>query len=151
YSLESGYTNLVVTLDGATVSSSGTLTVSGNRSLSATAEPETGFDIRGKWAGFLYWAQGHPPVAIIDCFLTVTFEGGLESGIATGYMDCASGFSPGTYTVEGNQVKFYLEFYNGSGVLHFGGTIENDNRMRGWHETSNDVEWRREGWMLERQ
>lgn len=37
YSLQSGYTNLVVTFDGISVPSSGTITINGNHTLSATA------------------------------------------------------------------------------------------------------------------
>lgn len=39
YSLQSGYTNLMVTLDGATVSSSGTVTMNANHTLTASATP----------------------------------------------------------------------------------------------------------------
>jgi hypothetical protein len=149
YSLESGYSNLVVTLDGTPVAASGTLTVSGNHSLSATAEPEAaGFDIRGKWSGFWYWNTG---TIIYDVFFTVTFEGEAESGITIANMDRVWGCVNGTYTVDGNQVKFNIEIYGGLVIVIFGGTVENDNLMRGWYDSSNNSDARLDGWKLERQ
>jgi hypothetical protein len=55
YSLNSGYTNLAVTLDGQQVSASGTITMNSNHTLNASAEvipvTFTQADLTGTWGG----------------------------------------------------------------------------------------------------
>jgi len=59
YSLNSGYTNLVVKLDGQQVNASGTITMNSNHTLNATAEKT-----EGKWLE--YWSGTQPSRFILS-------------------------------------------------------------------------------------
>lgn len=98
YTLESGYQNLAVTLDGNSVSESGTFTITGNHTLAVTAEEI--FDIRGNWRLTLDWETG--PSDTWD----ITFSGGLNSGT---YMDEFA--HTGTWTVNGSNVEIDYPVY----------------------------------------
>lgn len=50
YFTQTGYGNLMVILDGASVASSGAITMNGNPNLNITA----GIDVRGKWISNFY-------------------------------------------------------------------------------------------------
>jgi len=100
YSLQAGYTNLVVTLDGMPMAATGVVTVTGNHVLSATAEQ---IDIRDAWAG--YWDYtGY------QSFMRVEFSGGLGSGSCGGYFDILPIGGAGTWTLVGTQIDFSLFF-----------------------------------------
>ena len=98
YTLEAGFENLTVTLDGIVITPNGTFTVTGNHTLKITAEEV--FDIRGDWNLTLYWT-GFPS----DSW-TITFSGGLSSGT---YMDEYG--HTGTYTVNSSSVEIDYPVY----------------------------------------
>lgn len=136
YSAQSGYGHLAVTLDGAPVPESGTVTMTGNHQLGATAERL--IDIRGFWEGTMYNQSASP------FLLSVTFSGTLESGSVSGYGESA-GNGNGEYTVSGDQINFNLQFY--SIDVWYQGTITDDNNMNGeW--TSSESPYG--SWELER-
>ena len=120
YAAQTGYGNLTVTLDGAPVASSGTVTMTGNHTLNATAI----IDVWGSWSGNLFWRSG-------DYFLEMTFSGGILSGVTEGHTDAPTGpgAETGTFSITGNQIEFLLHYQGGD--LLFEGTIESANRMSG--------------------
>jgi len=92
YTLESGYENLEVTLDGTAIASNGTITVTGNHTLMVRANEI--FDIRGGWTLTLNWDGASP-----DSW-NITFSGNIGSGT---YMDEFA--HTGTWTVNGSAVE----------------------------------------------
>ncbi len=120
YSPQTGYENLVVTLDGATVGNGGTITMNANHTLTVTAEEV--FNVAGTWTGTWYYTYN-------DSNMECTFTGGIYSGNVTGDIDYMSSTGNGTYSISGDTINFELNY--GSGVLRFNGTIENDNQMSG--------------------
>lgn len=100
YSLQPGYTNLTVTLDGMPLAASGVITITGNNVLNVTADQ---IDIRDAWSGFWDYMGYHS-------FMHVEFSGSLDSGTCGGYFDIFPYGGAGTWTLVGTQVDFILEF-----------------------------------------
>ncbi len=123
YSLQTGYENLVVQLDGVTVGNNGIISMNMSHILTVTAEKI--FDPNGDWEGWLYYMT-------IDYPFEVTFTGGLYSGSTTGSFG-SSPLMSGNYSISGNQITFDL--YIGSSDIHYWGTITNDNNMSGTWES----------------
>ena len=116
YELEDGYTNLVVAIDGETVSNTGTLTVSGDHTLYAYAEIE--YEVQGTWTLEESYADNS------EFTVTVTFTGEIESGIVE---DSDGGV--GTYAVSGNEITFTLEYPEVT--YEYTGTFTTDEDMSG--------------------
>jgi len=129
YTAQSGYGNLAVTLDGAPVGNSGTINMSANHTLDATAM----IDVRGTWTGLAQVPVGDSRNYFFEC----TFSGGVLSGTANGRIE-SLGRAPGTYTVEGNELTIILNY---SGViLTCTGTFTNPNYLNGdwtWAQPGN--------------
>ncbi len=118
YSLQTGYENLVVQLDGVTVGSSGVIAMSMSHTLTVTADEV--FDVRGDWSGIMYYSH--------TMTFDLSFSGGLYSGNISGFLD-GSPAANGDYTITNGSIEFNLE-QSGS-RYYFTGTIDNDNRMSG--------------------
>jgi len=115
YTLEQGYQNLEVTLDGTAVAAAGVITMTGNHTLVITTEEI--FDIRGQWHLTLDWS-GFPSES-----WNITFSGGLTSG---SYMD-GNGHT-GTYTVDGSNVDID---YSSSYSMRLVGSFSSQTEMSG--------------------
>ena len=140
YSAQSGYGNLAVTLDEAPVGNSGTINMTANHTLEATAT----IDVRGSWTGLAHNPDVPPPN---NYFLEGTFSGGVLSGTVHGRIETL-GNANGTYTVEGNQLAFTLN-YSGI-ILSCTGTFTNPNYASGvwdWPQAGNHMTGT---WHLER-
>ena len=136
YSLQSGYENLVVQLDGVTVGNNGIIAMNMNHTLTVAADDI--FDVRGDWSGIVYWSP--------DLTFDVSFSGGLYSGTTTGTMQNIPGTGTGIYSITGNQITFELIW--GIGDMHFWGTINSDNSMTGnWESYSGGTNG---NWALDR-
>ncbi|MCK4943628.1 MAG: hypothetical protein KAS65_08620, partial [Candidatus Aminicenantes bacterium] len=140
YSLQTGYENLVVTLDGVPVGATGVIIVTGNHVLSATADQ---IDIRGTWTGRFYYSGS-------DTFFRIAFSGGLDSGTCGGDFDYISIGGAGTWTLVWPQIDFDLYFpapyYD---TLTCTGTLTDENHMNGtWTYTPPGITGT---WSLERQ
>jgi hypothetical protein len=120
YSLQSGYENLVVTLDGVAVGNNGIITMNINHTLTVTADEI--FDVTGTWNGTWYYGY-------VESQMECTFTGGLYSGTLTGDIDYISGTGSGPYTIIGDTIQFELNY--GGGVIKLNGTIEDNNHMSG--------------------
>jgi hypothetical protein len=140
YSLQPGYTNLAVTLDGATVGASGVITVTGNHVLNVTAQQ---IDIRARWTGRFYYG-------ISDTFFRVDFSGNLDSGTCGGLFDFVSIGGAGTWTLAGTQIDFTLEYPAPiNTTLTCQGSLSDANNMSGtWIYTPPGITG---NWSLERQ
>jgi hypothetical protein len=122
YSLQPGYRDLTVTLDGADVPANGSVTITGNHTLSATAEA---IDIRGKWTG-LWEYKGY------GTYFEVTFSGDVASGTTSGLFDLLPGMGNGQFTVEGDQVEFTLVYGQFHDVtLTCTGVLTDENHLSG--------------------
>ncbi len=122
YSLQTGYSNLVVTLDGAPMAATGVITVTGNHTLNVTAEQ---IDIRDAWSGFWDYTGYHS-------FMRVEFSGALDSGSCGGYFDLLPIGGAGTWTLVGTQIDFSLFFPPPYGyTLVCTGTLTDENHMSG--------------------
>ncbi len=117
YSAQSGYGNLTVTLDNASIPASGTITISGNHTLNVTSD----IDIRGSWTGHFYHS-------VYDNYFEVTFSGDIFSGTAQGKID-VYGIGNGGYTITDGQIEFTLQLSQFD--LNFNGTINDVNHMSG--------------------
>jgi hypothetical protein len=142
YSISAGYKNLRVTLDGVPQANSGTVTITGNHILAASAE---NFDIRGKWEGKAY-SEGSPSDFV------VTFSGQILSGTLSGKVaKLAPNFTDGDYTVSGNEVNFTLVYGNNEGFFRCTGTFTDENHMSGTWEYEDSSGLKGTGtWNLER-
>jgi hypothetical protein len=137
YSLQSGYENLVVQLDGVTVGSNGIIAMNTNHTLNVTAEMI--FDPNGDWAGTYIYGSSDGPVVI-------TFTGGYYSGTTFGEFGGVTN-GVGTYSITGDQIAFDLNW--GALDCHFWGTISNFNNMSGtWESYSGGTTGT---WSMERQ
>jgi hypothetical protein len=124
YSAQAGYGNLTVTLDGAPVASSGTVSMTANHTLEATAD----IDIRGTWSGTLYMTT--------DKYFEVTFSGGLTSGTATGDFDGTYGVGNGEFTLNNGQLEIELRF-NRFGIIDIltcSGSFSDPNHLSGSYD-----------------
>jgi hypothetical protein len=107
FSLLEGYRNLSVRLDSVEIPASGTLTITSNHVFSVYTDIQ--YDIRGSWT----LTEGYSDSSAFS--VTLTFSGDLTSGTVT---DSDGG--TGTYTVDGNDVSFTINYpqvtyeYNGS-------------------------------------
>lgn len=119
YSLEDGYTNLRVTLDGVDIGSTGTITVSKEHVLYVFADKE--FYVQGPWTLAEQYEDGS------SFAVTVTFSGETESGTV---VDSDGG--TGTYTVSGANVSFTIEYpeviYEYTGRFSEAGKMKGDSK-----------------------
>jgi hypothetical protein len=125
YSLQFGYYNLVVTLDGNAVEDAGTITMNRNHTLNVTADAMV--NLNGSWKGNCVY-QGK------NFSFSAHFGGGFYTGtVFNARIDTVTGTGQGPYTVTGNQIEFYLVFrWN---TNDFTGTIDNPDHMSGdWAE-----------------
>ncbi len=123
YSLQSGYDNLVVQLDGVTVGNNGIISMNMNHTLNVTAEMI--FDPNGDWAGTYIYGSSDGPVE-------VSFTGGYYSGTTFGEFSGVTD-GVGTYSITGDQIVFDLNW--GAYDCHFWGTINDYNNMSGTWES----------------
>ena len=116
YSLEAGYTNLRVSLDGLNIGSSGTITISQNHVLYVFTEKE--YYIQGPWTLAEQYEDGS------SFTVTVTFTGEVKSGTV---VDSDGG--TGTYTVSGANVTFTIEYPDV--IYEYTGRFSEENQMSG--------------------
>ena len=116
YSLENGYTNLRVSLDGVSIATTGTITISKNHVLYVYAEKE--FYIQGPWRLAEQYEDGS------SFTVTVVFTGETESGTV---VDSDGG--TGTYTVSGANVSFIIEYPEV--IYEYTGTFSEEGQMSG--------------------
>ena len=124
YSLQSGYANLQVNLDGANVNTSGSITMNSDHTLDATADVSSAatYDVRGDWQGFQVDSTSDQ-----DPFF-VTFTGGdASSGTTSGYVENPTPAGTGTYTVTGINIEFTLVY--GFGDFALTGTFSDENKI----------------------
>jgi len=135
YSLQGGYTNLEVKIDGTNVNTSGSITMNSDHTLDATADVSSAatYDVRGDWQGFQVDSTSDQ-----DPFF-VTFTGGdASSGTTSGYVENPTPAGTGTYTVTGINIEFTLVY--GFGDFALTGTFSDENNMGGdwtWTNASN--------------
>jgi hypothetical protein len=116
YSLESGYTNLRVSLDGVSIATTGTITISKNHLLYVYAEKE--YYIQGSWRLAEQYEDGS------SFTVTAVFTGETESGTV---VDSDGGI--GTYTVSGANVSFIIEYPEV--IYEYTGTFSEAGQMSG--------------------
>ena len=140
YSLADGYTNISPLLDAASATSSGTITMSANHTLSVSAEEK--YNIQGSWALSESYDDGS------SFAVTATFSGNYASGTVT---DSSGG--SGTYSYDDDTAAFTIIFpdvtYEYSGSFSDGDTMSgtctryqsSDNVISGtWTATRSSVE-----------
>ena len=116
YTLKDGYFNLVVALDGRIVGDNGTVTISDNHTLVASASKK--YSIGGTWELEEMYEDG-------SAFsVNLTFTGSQPNGTVT---DSDGG--TGTYTVEGANVSFTLNYPDVR--YEYTGIIYDDENMNG--------------------
>jgi hypothetical protein len=121
YTLQAGYENLVVTLDGVAVGNSGVITMNTTHTLTVTAEEI--FDVSGNWTGeWIYPGYGE---FLLEC----TFTGGYYSGTISGTIELITGTGHGPYTISNGNIEFELNY--GGGTVFFTGTIDDSDHMSG--------------------
>lgn len=116
YSLNENYINLTVELDGEDIENSGTITISDDHVLSATATLH--YDIQGSWT----LEEDYDDESSFD--VTVIFTGDDTSGTV---VDSDGG--TGTYSVDGISITFTLEFP--SITYEYSGLFTNADTMSG--------------------
>jgi len=116
YSLAEGYTNISLLVDAASVTSSGTITMSANHSLNVTASAKQ--NIQGAWNLVEAYNDGS------SFHVTATFSGDFEHGTVT---DTQGGSGP--YTYDNATVKFTLDFPDVT--YTYTGTFSSANAMGG--------------------
>jgi len=116
YSLKENYINLSVKLDGADIENSGTITISDDHILAATATLH--YDIQGSWT----LEEDYDDESSFD--VSVTFTGDDTSGTV---VDSDGG--TGTYSVDGISVTFTLEFP--AITYEYSGLFTNQDTMSG--------------------
>jgi hypothetical protein len=126
YSLQNGYKNLLVRVDGAAAGSAGVVIISGNHSLTATADP---FDVRGNWTGRIYDANNY------DLF-DIAFSGSSPASGTTNGGIPGGAVGSGTYNASGDQVTFTMVY--GFGHFNFNGTMTSENHIEGTYTWSGD-------------
>jgi hypothetical protein len=116
YQLESGYTNLEVTLNGDQIPSSGTITMTQDHALQAVATKE--YPILGSWTLEEYYNDGS------SFIVTATFAGTSLSGTV---VDSQGGF--GTFTMDGSIIEFTIQ--HPEVRYEYIGSFSDDNTMSG--------------------
>lgn len=124
YSLESGFTDLSVTLNSTAVASFGTITMTTNQTLAASAAEQV--DVRGTWA----LTETYNDTSSFH--VSMTFTGDLNSGTVT---DSDGGV--GTYTVSSSNVSFSLAYP--SVTYAYSGTISDAHNMSGTSTRKNSA------------
>jgi hypothetical protein len=126
YALAAGYKDLRVLLDGAAIAPTGVITITGNRTLTASAEP---LDVRGTWEGVLYDAYGTDPFRI-------TFSGTTAaSGTTSGGIQGAQ-VGSGTFSVANGQITFSVAL--AFGTWNFSASLTSETHMEGNWTWTND-------------
>lgn len=120
YSVQAGYENLEVKVDGITMTSSGVITMNMNHTLTVTADER--FNPTGDWEGIITETGS-------DYFFSVTFSGDFAAGTASAQIETVPGDGTGTYSISGNTISFSLIFSTFD--LECTGTIVNNNNMNG--------------------
>ena len=116
YALQEGYFDLLVSLDGETVDSSGTITLAENHKLNVSAT--AGKKIRGSWLLTENYNDGS------SFNVTAIFSGNYAEGTVT---DSDGG--SGIYTFSGSTVAFTLVFPNVT--YEYDGTFSDENTLSG--------------------
>jgi hypothetical protein len=116
YAIEDGYFDLVVTLDGAVVANSGTITMSAAHKLNASAT--AGKNVRGTWL----LAESYNDGSSFN--VSATFSGAYATGAVT---DSDGG--RGTYTLDGGSIVFTLVFPDVT--YTYSGGFSNNDTMSG--------------------
>ncbi len=116
YTLASGYSDLVVLLDGNIVDNPGTFTVSTNHILKASASKI--YEIRASWTLNEQYEDGS------SFSVTATFSGDLLGGVV---IDSDGGV--GTYTVAGADVTFNLDYPDVT--YRYTGSFSSEDAMSG--------------------
>lgn len=120
YTLEAGYENLEVRLDGVPAANSGVITMNMNHTLTVTTDEK--FNPTGDWEGWLYAGGG-------DFFASISFSGDYASGTVSGDIDSAGTNGTGTYSISGNNIEFFISY--SAGTIEFTGTIDDNDHMSG--------------------
>jgi len=120
YSLQAGYENLEVKLDGIVVGNSGVITMNMGHTLTVTAEEI--FNPTGEWEGIAVYTSA-------DLRLRATFDGGWYSGTLIGNFASIGENAGGQYSISGTDISFNMNF--SAGNIYFRGTIEDDDTMTG--------------------
>jgi hypothetical protein len=120
YTVQAGYENLEVKLDGITVANAGVITMNMSHTLTVTADER--FDPTGGWEGIIVQTG-------TDYQFDVTFSGDYAGGTTSGEIDTVVGAGTGTYSISGNTINFNLIF--SAFEVECTGTIENNNNMSG--------------------
>ncbi len=136
YSLETGYSNLRVLLDGTNVAASGSIQMNNNHTLSVTADTQSAtYDVRGHWIGSGWDSNGDPDP------LEVTFSGtSTLTGDTRGYMNNPANEGTGHYNVSVTDIQFDL-WYGSVRNFQFTGTFSDNSHMSGtwiWTNQSGD-------------
>lgn len=136
YSLESGYSNLQVLIDGSSSPASGSIQMNSNHSLSVSATLVSAtYDVRGHWVGKGWDSNGDS-----DPF-EVNFSGtSTLTGDTTGFMNNPSNVGNGHFNVSGTDIQFDL-WYGSVRNFQFTGTFSDNNHMSGtwiWTNQSGD-------------
>ena len=126
YALAAGYQNLQVTLDGANIAPVGVITMNGNRTLTASAQP---LDVRGTWQGLLYDAFG------TDDF-QITFSGASAASGTTSGGIVGAQVGSGTYSVGSGQISFSVAL--NFGTWNFTANLTSEDHMEGTWTWTND-------------
>ena len=124
YALENGYTNLGVSLDLTAVTSSGTIAMSSNHALAATANKR--YDITGTWTLDETYNDGS------TFKVTATFAGNLSEGTIT---DSDGG--SGIYVVNSSAVGFTLVYPDVT--YTYSGTLSDEVTMSGTSKRINSA------------
>ena len=121
YSLQSGYQNLQVILDGMNVTPSGLISIGTSDHILNVTATASSWDVRGNWNGTLTDANNPDP-------FNVTFSGtSATSGTTSGGIGGPIG--TGTFTVSGTNINFTLVW--GFGNFTLTGTLSSSNSMSG--------------------
>ena len=131
YSSQPKFGNLTVTLNSTGASTTGSITMNSNHTLTATAI----IDVRGdKWTGL---AQNDDEPGI-NYYSEFTFSGGISSGTATGYIETLGSNLQGPWTFDGSELAISLGL--GVDTLTMRGTFTDENHLSGtweWDEYGN--------------
>ncbi len=120
YSLQTGYENLVVQLDGVTVGNNGIIAMNMNHTLNVTADSI--FDVSGEWNGTLTYGG-------TQYSIQYTFSGGFYYGTVSGDLETIA-YGEGTYSITNGTIEFRVNFPS-SYWHNYSGIIDDDNNMSG--------------------
>jgi hypothetical protein len=136
YSLEDGYTNLYVTIDGESAEENGTLTISQDHTINVYCEKE--YQIQGSWTLNETYEDG-------SAFeVTLIFDGEIENGTV---IDSDGG--TGTYTVSGRTVQFTI-YYPEVTYIYEGNFYDEENMTGNAKRYVTEHTYKRGTWSAEK-